>query len=144
VPGFEQFAVFTAPGDAISRRKTAGDGGDRALSFMDSALQVAPFDAVLHADIARVVLAIDEGSAAGLVDIRQFAERDLLTGGRPDQQIPDFPGILAKLRLHAYHQVPDGRLDDSLHIGDVDPVASDLVAVNIDEQTRLAEFAHDG
>ena len=64
----------------------------------------------------------------------------------------------AELRLHAHHQVEqllalddlghrlpaDGGRDHGFHVGDVDSVARNLVAVHIDQQARLAQLAHDG
>src|SRR6185312_8477975 len=101
----EKFTVLAAPGNAIARRQAAGDVGDGALSVFHCGLQIASFDAVLHADVARAVLAVDEGCAAGFMDIRQLAERDLLTGRRSYQKIADLPGVLAESRLHTDDEV---------------------------------------
>src|SRR5712692_9268752 len=38
----------------------------------------------------------------------------------------------------------DSRLDDGFDVGDVDAVASDFLAVGIDNEAGLAEFADDG
>src|SRR5664280_2359708 len=78
----EEFAVLAAPGEAVTRRQRFFDVADRALSIEYGPLQVAALDAVLHSDVARVVLAIDEGCAASLMDVGEFAQWDLLTGGR--------------------------------------------------------------
>ena len=77
------------------------------------------------------------------VDIRQFAQRNLLAGGRADEQIADLLRVLAELRLHAHDEVEelfaldhlrgrlpaDGRLDHGFHVRHIDAVARDLVAV---------------
>ncbi len=63
----------------------------------------------------------------------------------------------AELGLHADHQIEQlfplndlsdrlpahrGR-DHGLYIGDVDSIACDLAAIDVDQQARLAKFAHD-
>ena len=62
----------------------------------------------------------------------------------------------AELRLHADHQVEqlfplndlrdrlpaDCGRDHCFHIGNVDSIARDLVAIDIDQQAGLAKFAH--
>ena len=119
---------------------------------MHGALEIATLDAVLHADVARVVLAVNEGCAAGLVDVGELAQRDLLSCGRADQQIANLAGVLTELRLHAHDKVEelltlnhlrcgltsDGSLYDRFDVSDVDTVACDFIAVDIDEQAGLA------
>ena len=85
-------------------------------------------------------------------------KRNLLAGGRADEQVADLLGVLAELRLHADDEVEqllalndlggrlaaDGGLNDRFDVGDVDAVARDLVAIDVDQQAGLAEFADDG
>ena len=93
-----------------------------------------------------------------LADIRQLAQRNLLPGGRAHQQIANLLRVLAEFRLHAHHEIEQffaldhlrgrlpahGRLHHAFHVRHVDAVARDLVAVHVDQQAGLAEFAHHG
>jgi hypothetical protein len=63
--------------------------------------QIAPFDRELHADVARVVLTIDERGAVGHANIREFLERYLLAARRGNQDIADFVGIVAVRLIEA-------------------------------------------
>ena len=65
--GFEQFAVFAAPFHAIAFGKL-DVFGDVLLARLDDAFEVAAFDGKLNADVARIIFAIDEGSAGGLAE----------------------------------------------------------------------------
>ncbi len=70
----------------------------------------------------------------------------------------DLLRALAEFRFHANDQVKQlftldhlrgglaahARLHDGLHIGDVDPVAGDLFAIDIDQQAGLAQFTDHG
>ncbi len=76
--GLKQLAILPAPVEPISGRQGFCNVRDRSLAGEHGALQVAPFDAVLHADIPRVVFAIDERSAAGLMNVGKLAQRNLL------------------------------------------------------------------
>ncbi len=150
-------AVLAAPIQPVSLGQSNGFI-DRILAFPHGALQVAAFDAVLHADIARVVFAINKRCAVALADVGQLAQRNLLSIRRADQQIADLVRAAAELRLHAHHQIEqllalddlghrlsaDRRRDHGFHIGNVDSVARNLVAVHIDQQARLAKLAHHG
>ncbi len=78
---------------------------DGVLPVGHGAFEIAAFDAVLHADISRVVFAIDKRGAAGLVDIRELAQRYLLAGWRADEQVADLLRVLPELRLHAHDEV---------------------------------------
>ena len=125
------------------------------LSFAHGALQIAPLDAVLHSDVARIIFAINKRRAVSLRDGGKLAERNLLSIRRADQQIADLVGAAAELRLHADDQIEqlfalndlrgglsaDGGRDHGFHVGDVDSVAGDLVAIHIDQQAGLAKFA---
>ena len=130
----------------------------RGLAVAHRPLQVAALDAVLDADVARVVFAIDKGRAVALADVGQLAQRNLLAVGRAHQQVADLVRAAAELRLHAHHQVEElfaldhlggrlaahGGLDHGFHVGDIDAVARDLVAVHVDQQAGLAKFPHHG
>ncbi len=87
-----------------------------------------------------------------------MAERDLLTVGRAHQQISDLMRAAAELGLHADHQIEqllslndlgDGLPADrggnhSFDVGNVDAVARNLVAIDVDQKAGLAKFAHYG
>ena len=107
VLGREQLVVLAAPREPVSGGQRFLNVGDGLLAGVHRALQVASFHAVLHADVARVVFAIDERRAAGLVNIGQRAQRNLLPRGRAHQQVADLLRTLAELRLHAHHQVEE-------------------------------------
>ena len=78
--------------------------------------------------------------------------------GRAHQQVADLLRVLAELRLHAHHEVEElfalhhlrgrlaahRRLHNRFHVGHVDAVARDLVAIHVDDQARLAQLAHHG
>ena len=110
----------------------------------------------MHPDIARIVFAVDERCAVSLLDVGKLTQRNLLAIRRAHQQIADVVRAAAELRLHAHHQVEEffslndlrgglsahGRLHHGLHVGHIDAVAGDFVAVDIDQQAGLAEFAH--
>ena len=80
------------------------------------------------------------------VMLASCAQRNLLAVGRSYQQVADFVGAAAELRLHAHHQVEkllalddlrDGLtayrgFDHGFHVGDVDSVTGNLVAVDVD------------
>ena len=131
---------------------------DVLLTLFYDAFQVAAFHGKLNADVARIILAIDEGSAGGFADGGEFGERNLLPRGCGNQQIADVPGIRTELWFHSNHHVEkffalndlggglpaDSGLDDGFDVGDVDGVACDFLAVGIDDETGLAEFADDG
>ena len=67
-------------------------------------------------------------------------------------------GVAAKLGLHAYHQIEKllpldhlgdrlashSRRDHGFHVGYVNSVARNLVAIHIEQQAGLAQFAHHG
>src|ERR1700722_10074376 len=70
--GFEELAIFASPLHAIALRQVHGLF-DCLLSAAHGALKVAAFDAVLDADVTRVVLAINKGSAVALGYICELA-----------------------------------------------------------------------
>ena len=77
----------------------------------------------------------------------EFGEGNLLAAGGGHEQIADFAGVRAKLRLHADDQIEeffalddlrggltaDGGLNDGFDVGDVDAVARDFGAVGVDD-----------
>src|SRR5579872_3167648 len=151
----QELAVLAAPFQAVALRQ--GDGfADRGLTIAHRALKIATFDGILHADVAGIVFAVDERRAISLLDAGQLAERKLLAIGRAHQQVANFLGAAAELRLHAYYEVEElfaldhlggglsahRRLHYRLNIGHVDSVTRDLVAVHINQQAGLSQFAH--
>ena len=64
--GREKLAVFAAPVDTIARRQVDDLTSTAFWPPRTRALQIAPFDAVLHADVARIILAIDKRRAVPL------------------------------------------------------------------------------
>ena len=76
--------------------------------------------------------------------------------GVPTSRFPIWCGAAAKLRLHAHHKVKQffslddlgcglaahRSLDHRFDIGDIDAVARDLFAINIDQQAGLSKLAH--
>ena len=156
-PCFEKLAVLATPGHAVALRQFH-HFVDGRLAIADGALQIAALDAVLHADVARIVFAVNEGRAVALGDVRELAERNLLPIGCADQQVPDLLCAAAELRLHAHDQVeqlfPLNDLSDrlpadsgrnyGLDVGDIDSVSRDFVAVDVHEQAGLPQFAHHG
>ena len=128
------------------------------MRVVHRARQVAPLDAELHADVARIIFAIDERCAVALMDVGQLGDRHLLAGGSGHQQIADRARAGAVLGLHAHDQIEQllalnhlrGRLsahaglDHALDVGHVDAVARDLFAVHVNLHAGLAEFAHHG
>ena len=153
--GLEKLAVFAAPFHPVALRQCHGLL-DCCLGVSYRPLQITPLDAVLHADVAGVVFAINKGRTVSLADIGELAEWDLLPVGCTDQQISDLMRAAAELGLHADHKIeqllPLNDLRDrlpadcgrnhSFHIRNVDPVACNLVAIDVDQQAGLAKFAH--
>src|SRR5262249_7830213 len=114
------------------------------------------FHGELHADIARVVLAIDEGGTVDHLNVRELLERNLLPAGGCNENIADFVRVVAVLLIEAHDQIElllslfnlrrhvptNGRLNERVDIGDVDAVARDLGTVDVDGETRLPELLH--
>ena len=73
--GLEKLAVFAAPCHPVALRQGHGLL-HRRLAIAHRALQVAPLDAVLHADVARVIFAINKGRAISLGNVGELAERE--------------------------------------------------------------------
>ncbi len=117
--------------------------------------EVAPLHRVLDADVARVVLAVDERGAAGHLDVGELPERDLLPvrAWRPGccrspraSRGTAAPGARRDRRASrparpAWRRPPpDRRLDQAVDVGDVEAVARDLGAVDRDRQARLPQL----
>ena len=73
--GFEQLAVLAAPIQTIALGKLHGFCDGR-LAGVDNAFEVAALDGKLNADVARIVFAIDEGSAGGFLDVGELREAE--------------------------------------------------------------------
>ena len=86
----------------------------------------------------------------------ELAERDLLAARSGDENLPDLFRGLPELglepnqeveRLLALHHrgggdTADRRLDQSVHVGDVDAVARDPVAIDREREAGLAQLLH--
>src|SRR5271155_3553346 len=103
--GFNEFAVFAAPAEAVARRQRFFHVRDGPLAVFYGAGQIAAFDAVLHADVARLIFAINEGRAVAFANIGKLAEGNLLAGGSADEQVRNLLGVLTELRLHADDEI---------------------------------------
>ncbi len=147
--------VFAAPVETIALRQRDLRVHLRDRIF-DGAGEIAAFDGELHADVARIVLAINKRRAVGDLDVGEFAQRNFLPAGRNDGNVADLVGIVAVFAFETHdevellfllhdlrrHVAADGGLDQRVDVGDVDAVARDLGAVDIDAQARLSEFLH--
>ena len=100
-----ELAIFPAPAQPVAHRQGFLDFRDRLLPLLHRAGQVAPFDAVLHADIPRIIFAIDERRPAAFPNIGQLAQRNLLPGRTAHQQISNLLRIFAEFRMHTHDQV---------------------------------------
>src|SRR5579875_3333402 len=154
-PGGQIFAILAAPGHLVTRRQV-NRLSDRFLSVPHGSGQVAALNAVLYADVAGVILAVDESRAVADANIRDLTERNLLPSGICHEEVGDLPFAAAKLRFRPYDQVKllfplnhlrdslssDRGLDHCLNIADVNAVARALRTVHIHQSTGLAEFAH--
>src|SRR5579884_271150 len=90
------------------------------------------------------------------MNISELTERNLLPIGRAYQQIANLMRAAAELRLHTDYKIEellpldhlgdglaaDSSRNHSFHVGDIDPIPRDLVAIDINKQAWLAEFAH--
>ena len=113
---------------------------DRGLRFGDGTREIASFDGILHADVARVVLAIDERRAVGDFDVRDFTQRNLLPVRRREQDVADLLRRRAVLRLQAHDEIEralalhdlrcrraaDRRFDQAIHRVGAQAVARQL------------------
>src|SRR5262249_28042245 len=151
----QQFAVFTAPIQVVALWQTDGLRNVFLAGFHNS-FQVSSFDGKLNADIAGVIFAINEGSAGGLLDRRQFEQRNLLAGRNGNQKIADLPRVGTELRVHAHDEIeelfalddlggglpPDRGLYHRFDVRDVYAIARDFRAVCFDQQAGLPKFAN--
>ena len=110
----------------------------------------------MHPDIARIVLAIDEGRAVLDLDICEFLERDLLSARRGDRNVRDLLRRVPVLFLEAHDEIellfllhhfcrnisPDGGLDQGVDVVDIETVAGNLGAIDLDVEAGLSEFLH--
>src|SRR5437016_739059 len=129
----------------------------RRLSGIHNAFQVSPDNRKLNADVTRIVFPVDERRAAGFFDAGELGKRNLLSAGSGNKKVPNLARAGTELRLHSNDEVkeffslddlrgslsPDSRLHDRFDIGDVDPVTRDFLAIGVDDQAGLAEFAND-
>ena len=88
--------------------------------------------------------------------LASWDERYLLAVGCSYQQVSDLVGAAAELGLHADHQVKQffslNHLGDGLsadcgfnhrfYVRNIDSVAGNLVAIDINQEAGLAQFAH--
>src|SRR6516165_10549751 len=154
--GVQQFTVFAAPIEAVTLRQMDALS-DVFLTGVDNAFEIAPLNRKLDADVARVVLTVDERGAGGFLDGGELGKRNLLASRARNEEISDFAGVGPKLGIHAHDEIEqlfslnhlggglsaDRGLHDGLHIGDVDAVAGNSCTIGLDEQTGLAQFAND-
>src|ERR1035438_5390295 len=90
------------------------------------------------------------------MNVRQVTQRDLLARWCADQQVADLCFILPEFRFHTHDQIEQllalddlgcrlaayGSLKNSLDVSHIDAVTSYFVAIDIDQQAGLAEFAN--
>ena len=131
--------------DAVARRQLDTAAATCRCASCDRAGQVAALDRVLHADVARVVLAIDERRAVA----RRWMSANSRSGtccppGVATRMLPIASGVSRILRLQpddeierplALHHLrrrtaADRGLDQAVDVGDVEAVARDLGAVD--------------
>src|SRR6185437_15425135 len=74
----KKLAVFSAPGKVITGGQGFADIGDRFLAGDYGTGEVTALDAVLHADVTRVVFAIDERRSGSLMNIGERSQGNLL------------------------------------------------------------------
>jgi len=89
---------------------------------------------------------------------REFLERNLLAGGSGNENIPYLLRVVAVLAFQTHneiklllflhhlggHAAPDGRLNQGIDVLNVQSVAGNSGAVDVDDQARLPEFLHQG
>ena len=96
--------------------------------------------------------------AIGHRNIGQLLQRNLLAAGRGHRDVADFLRIVAVLLLEPDDEIEllfalhdfggdiaaDGGRDQAIDVVDVQTVAGDLGAVDLDGQAGLAQFLHQG
>src|SRR5262249_33756523 len=119
--------------------------------------EVAPLHRVLHADITRAGLAVDEGRALPDIQARERGQRQALAARRRDQQPADRVGVIAVALVHAHHEVEIAlslddlrrrhaahrRLEEAINGRDVEPIERELLAVDLHVEAGLTELAYD-
>ena len=98
------FRVFAAPIEPVAFRQR-DLRVDLLPGIVHRAGQVAAFHRELHADVARIVLAINERGAVRDLDVGKFLQWNLLTVGRRDQDVADLLRVVAELLFQPHHQV---------------------------------------
>src|SRR5882724_4380730 len=76
--GFKELRVLTTPVHGVTLGQFY-NFSDSSLSIEHRSFQIATFDAVLHADVSRIVLAVNKRRTIPLSNIRQLAQRNLLS-----------------------------------------------------------------
>src|SRR5262249_53245669 len=98
------FFIFTAPDGAV----TLGQFYFRchgSLCFFHGSGQIASFDRILHANIARIVFAIDERGAANNSNLSEFFQRNLLSASSRNQNISNLLRCFAEPWLQANNKI---------------------------------------
>ena len=149
------FRVFSAPIQTVAARQ-----GNLSIDLLNGIAhrpsQIASFHRELDADVARIVLAVNERGAVRHLDVRELLERNLLSGRRGHQDISDFLGVVPVLAIEADDEIEllfslhhlgghipaDGCLDQAVDVGDVQTETSNPGTVDLDGQTRLPELLH--
>src|SRR6266516_3438705 len=139
-----------APGDEISGR-SLDSGGNRRLRVMNEAADVSPGDIALHHDAAQSVLAAYDRIATRKAKRCQLSERHPSANRRGDQNVAELFNLVAVVFLQAYEYrkvalafehvrrlvSADGNLGDFEHVGDVESVTSQLIAIQRDLHVLL-------
>ena len=86
----------------------------RRARLGDRAREVTPLDGILNADVARIVLAVDECRAVRYLHVGDFAQRNLLSVRRGEQDVADLLRRRAILRLK-----PDDEIERSFALHDL-------------------------
>src|SRR6202041_2273573 len=108
-------------------------------------------------DVAGIVFAINEGGAVFDLDIGEFPKGDLLAVGGGDENAADLFGCTSVRLGQTDHQIEllfalhhlsgcraaDGSLDQPVNVGDIQAVARNFRAIDIDRQTRLPQLLHE-
>ena len=124
---------------------------------LNGARKIAPFNRVLQTNVAGIVLPIYERGALVDLECRHFSEWYLRSTGRRDQDIANLVRCLTKLRLQSHNEIEqtlalnhlsrrgsaNGRLDQSVDIGDVEPITSHLRAICRYSQRRLPKLPNE-
>src|ERR1700690_2160509 len=151
------FGVFAAPIQAIALRQRQLCV-DLLHGIAHRTGQIASFNRELNSDVARIVLAINERGAARYPDVCELLERNLLSAGRRHEDVADLLRAVAVLALEANDQIElflflyyaggdvsaDRCLNQRIDVSDVQTITGNPRTVDVDRQTRLPEFLHQG